>query len=120
MPNDDARPVQVHRGERCRPVCGHIATVPQRQRALLGESPGELGEIMSVREQGMRRAAALTTALAVVGVAGSVALATVAKANTPSAAPTSSPSSTGSATTPSGPSLTTDNGRSPHATSGGS
>ena len=75
---------------------------------------------MSVREQGMRRAVALTTGLAVASVAGSVALATIAGAYTRSAVTTSPPSSTGSATTPTGPSVTTDNGRSPHATSGGS
>jgi hypothetical protein len=77
---------------------------------------------MSVREQGLWRATALTTALGVAGVGGSLALATVARAHTEAGTmPThTSITSPGSSNGLSGPSLTPGGDRAAHATSGGS
>jgi hypothetical protein len=80
---------------------------------------------MGVREQGLRRVAAVTTGLATAGVAGSLALAAVARADTHAApvAPATT-STTGSttdeqSTSDSGPTLSRGYGQ-PHAKSGGS
>ncbi len=76
---------------------------------------------MPVREQGLRRVAAVTTGLAVAGVVGSVAVATIARADTQSAKAGTSSTSTPTAGTPDdSPSLSGSTGQQPHATSGGS
>jgi hypothetical protein len=75
---------------------------------------------MGVREQGLRRVAAVTTGLATAGVVGSLALAVAARADTHAApaAPATTTGTTGS-TSDSGPTLSRGNGPA-HAKSGGS